>query len=554
MEPQLATPVKFPQNARLEPQSLGAGAHLDAVDSRFWSKWPPGLWKMSSSRGTLTAPANKPADNNQAASGAPHASRRISERVVHRRQALVSLNFSRMKQRLAATRSNRHPVRIAALAVCIALSTGLANARAEGYSDEVVRLAGGAEIPIARYGRHRENDLVVWLPAGRGVQASQTVTALALTRLGYEVWVVDLHAAYFLPTGRNSLAAVPRKDLQTLIGRAVGGGGRRVFLLSSGRGAATALTAARDWQVANDGKTGINGLLLIHPNLYAEPPRVGELPDYLAVARTTNLPVYILQPEQSAKYYRLSELFSALGTGGAAVFSHSLAGVHDGFHLRPDDDIGPVDKAARSALPTRLSRAIELLGLQSPPATAASAVFARTSRAATPRRGLLRHTGAAAPVELELPTLSGPTAALHEYQGEVVLVSFWASWCPPCVEELPSMISLYSRYRGTGLQILAVNVGEAPATVRTFLRDFPVRFPILMDTSGKALKSWRVFAYPTNFLIGRNGTIQFSSYGAVDWMNQQNLSILEDLILAPFPTRQAGAASARPTQTNRQIQ
>ena len=142
------------------------------------------------------------------------------------------------------------------------------------------------------------------------------------------------------------------------------------------------------------------------------------------------------------------------------------------------------------------------------------------------------YTGTAQAPELALDDLSGRHQRLRDRRGRVVLVNFWASWCPPCVEELPSLSRLYGQLHPGGLEILAVDVGESADTVRQFLRDKPTGFPVLFDPDGTALRAWKVYAFPTSFILDASGRIRYSVFGAFDWQTPEVLDSLRRLMHA----------------------
>jgi len=143
------------------------------------------------------------------------------------------------------------------------------------------------------------------------------------------------------------------------------------------------------------------------------------------------------------------------------------------------------------------------------------AVFAASP---TQARELKPYAGDPAPPPLTLPDLAGKTHRLEDYRGGVVLVNFWASWCPPCVHELPSMQRLSRELEGRPFTILAVDMAESEADVRRFLEEkVQVDFTVLMDRDGSALREWKVFAFPTSFVVGPDGQIRYALFGALDW-------------------------------------
>lgn len=138
--------------------------------------------------------------------------------------------------------------------------------------------------------------------------------------------------------------------------------------------------------------------------------------------------------------------------------------------------------------------------------TALSAAPARATtdgRIPSPREGFL------AP-DFELVTLSGDRIRLEDQRGSVVVVNFWASWCPPCRAEMPDLREVYEANQGRGLEILAVNVAyqDNRQDAERFVREFGLPFPILLDTSGEVANRYLMRALPTTFFIDRQGVIR----------------------------------------------
>lgn len=134
--------------------------------------------------------------------------------------------------------------------------------------------------------------------------------------------------------------------------------------------------------------------------------------------------------------------------------------------------------------------------------------------------------------ELALATLEGKTIDLASLRGRVVLVNFWAVWCPPCRKEMPSMSRLADRMQGRPFTILGVNAGEEPADIRTYLKQVPAHFPILLDSEGNHLKPWQVFAFPTSYVVDKQGRIRLGLFGSIEWDSAEVLAKLEPLLAA----------------------
>lgn len=137
--------------------------------------------------------------------------------------------------------------------------------------------------------------------------------------------------------------------------------------------------------------------------------------------------------------------------------------------------------------------------------------------------------------EFTMETLDGEQVSLSQYRGQVVLVNFWATWCPPCVREMPSLVRMYERYEDQGFIILGVNTTyqDERAKVEQFVRDNGVRFPVLLETDPAIGAAYGSRLMPTSYLIDRNGKIVYTRVGQVD---EQNLGERVAALLAePAP-------------------
>ena len=125
-------------------------------------------------------------------------------------------------------------------------------------------------------------------------------------------------------------------------------------------------------------------------------------------------------------------------------------------------------------------------------------------------------TGGPAPA-LALKDTEGVAHRLAAYGGKVVIVNFWATWCEPCRDEMPSLNRLKRSLDGKPVAFLAVNLGEGEGRIAEFLKGVPVEFPVLLDRDGEASKAWNVRLLPATFILSRGGRIRYSSAGERDW-------------------------------------
>ena len=118
---------------------------------------------------------------------------------------------------------------------------------------------------------------------------------------------------------------------------------------------------------------------------------------------------------------------------------------------------------------------------------------------------------------LELSDLDGKTHKLADYRGKVVLVNFWATWCEPCREEMPSIERLRASLEGRPFAVLAVNLAEPESRIRKFLDAMPLRFAVLLDRDAKVARAWQAKILPATYIVGPDGMIRFQHRGELDW-------------------------------------
>jgi thiol-disulfide isomerase/thioredoxin len=131
---------------------------------------------------------------------------------------------------------------------------------------------------------------------------------------------------------------------------------------------------------------------------------------------------------------------------------------------------------------------------------------------------------------LALRDLAGRQHALADYRGKVVLVNFWATWCEPCREEMPSMQRLKERFAGEQFAVLAVNYGEADTRASEFLKLSSLDLTVLLDPSQDASRAWRVRVLPASFLVGPDGRARYAVIGEIDWMSRAAIETVRRLL------------------------
>lgn len=133
--------------------------------------------------------------------------------------------------------------------------------------------------------------------------------------------------------------------------------------------------------------------------------------------------------------------------------------------------------------------------------------------------------------DFTLPDLNGRQVRLSDFRGKkAVFLNFWASWCPSCQEEMPTMEKLYQGFRARGLEIVAVSIDKNKADVAKFVKQHGLTFPIVLDPDFKVAGEYRVTGIPTHYFIEKTGVIRSRDVGSKDWSKPETWKAIEGLL------------------------
>jgi cytochrome c biogenesis protein CcmG/thiol:disulfide interchange protein DsbE len=121
------------------------------------------------------------------------------------------------------------------------------------------------------------------------------------------------------------------------------------------------------------------------------------------------------------------------------------------------------------------------------------------------------------------------TVALNQFKGQVVVLNFWATWCPPCIEEMPSLVQMQQRMKAKGVTVLAVSVDVDEGSYQRFVKDHNVNLLSVRDGDGKSNALYGTFKFPETYIIDRNGIMRRKFIGAVDWTEPDVIEYLGKL-------------------------
>jgi thiol-disulfide isomerase/thioredoxin len=160
---------------------------------------------------------------------------------------------------------------------------------------------------------------------------------------------------------------------------------------------------------------------------------------------------------------------------------------------------------------------------------AAAAVLCFAAAAAAAETSLKPWAGKQTPA-LARADLAGNIVDLRDLRGRVVLVNFWATWCEPCREEMPSIERLRAKLAGRPFAVLTVNYGESVAKINAFLAKQGISLPVLLDPEKEAAGEWRAGGLPMTFLVDAEGQVRYSAFGECDWSEGEPLRVVQGLL------------------------
>lgn len=127
--------------------------------------------------------------------------------------------------------------------------------------------------------------------------------------------------------------------------------------------------------------------------------------------------------------------------------------------------------------------------------------------------------------------LHGKLHDIKDYKGKVLLLNFWATWCPPCIKELPSLQRLQDIYAGKEFAIVTIDIGEPAEVIEPYLKEVNAdNLTVLLDREGISHKDWLIYVFPTNFILDKRGKIRYAAVGALNWDDEEVLIIINELL------------------------
>lgn len=404
----------------------------------------------------------------------------------------------------------------------------------EAIETEDVLLADGetASVKIVVSQRHPEH-LYLWIGQAHSPNDGEAILLNTLKNSG-TLWFYDTPDALFMSRSRTDMRNLPGAFVPNLM-QAATEQFQTVTVISSDVGAVPTLRGLRQWQTQANAATRakLKSVVLMFPSLYVNTPAAGEDRALFPISFETALPINIIQPELGAQTNFIHETVRALRMGGSLVTVTLMPNaLDDHYHYEDIETMAP-----KTAL------AIEA-GRKKIEATAAKLNYSVAQLSPTERlnnppkstivRGLLPVEPPIAMPNIQLTDMNGHSVnVLKDYAGKALLVNFWATWCPHCVEEIPSMNNALAQLSDLPFDIVSISYRDSQAILEDFTQDVAVNFPVLMDRDGEVSAQWKVFAFPSTFLVDANGMIRYSINAGSIWDTPEMIEMLREVAEMP---------------------
>jgi len=421
-----------------------------------------------------------------------------------------------------------HYIQAYLAALCLLL-TG--NCQGADSGEEFTINVRDTELSLLRFNAEG-NHLIIWISPGFGDHQRSYGVAEAISKRGIEVWHIDLAESLFLTQSTNTLRVLDGSYVAGLISEAHKLTGKSITLMTRSYAALPVLRGARLWQMQaakadNDQLDYVTGAILFSPELYSEIPPLGLEPVYDPIASSTNIPIMLYQAGRRGNRWQLDKTLEQLQAGGAAVYIKILPGVTGVFYLK---DSSAETSAVLKQLPEEIERVVYMLERIPTPKTVNKLKAGGEPASSSLDITLKPFVGDMTPLAINLKTASGESFTREDFTGKVTLVNFWASWCGPCVEEIPALNRLRESMKGRPFELISINYAEKPEQIREFLNMVKVDFPVLLDEDGSYSAKWNVLVYPATFVIATDGNIVYGVNGAIEWDNEEITGKLEALM------------------------
>lgn len=389
----------------------------------------------------------------------------------------------------------------------------------------VIPVLSGDEISVEQFPASGKY-LMLWLAPEYGIRGAHRSLAKMLTKQNIEVWQTDIVSSLFLAQGTTSIKKLSGNHVADLIEYAHKTTGKKIIVAGDSYASITALMGAHQWQQRKQAKAYFIGAMLFSPYTYASIPPLGQLPEYMPIISATNIPIMIYQAKNNGNIGQFDSLLEKLQQHGNPVYTRLTPKVMSLFYEEnPSKEMLQQVKP----LPINIKKMISILEKHPVPKKAIA-----MKNIAVNKTGidiyLKPYKGNVSPLPINLNDAHDKLFTKNTYKGQVTVINFWATWCPPCVEEIPSLNRLKEKMKGLAFELISINYAEDKKTILEFMKKVNVEFPVLLDNEGNFSRKWNVITYPSTFVIDKKGQIRYGVNAAIEWDDPEFIEKLKTLL------------------------
>lgn len=392
-------------------------------------------------------------------------------------------------------------------------------------SEEVsIETSSGDEITFTHYPAKGEY-LVLWFAPEYGFRKPHRSLALALSHNNIEVWQSNIVESLFMPQSISSIRELDGVYVADLIDIAYKKTSKKIIVMGDSYASITALRGAHRWQQRSS-KSLFVGAVLFSPYTYSRIPALGYEPEYLPIISSTNIPIMIYQAKHSGIISQFNTLLEKLQQHENPVYTRFTPNVMSLFYQK---DITDQMKLQAKKLPKNIAKMISVLEGHNLPSR-----VIKLPKKIMQNNGidsyLVKFSSHQRPSPINLIDTNGNTFTKDNYKGRVTIINFWATWCPPCIEEIPSLNRLKNKLQNEAVDLISINYAEDLKTIKDFMKKVNVEFPVLLDKNGKFAKQWNVITYPSTFIIDTKGNIVYGVNAAIEWDSPKVIKQITELL------------------------
>ena len=379
------------------------------------------------------------------------------------------------------------------------------------------------------------NRLYLWINEPADANNGDALAIQGLTASG-SVWYLDTPEALFMDRSRIAMRGLDGQFLKHIMQLATTQFDE-IIVITADVASVPVLRGLQLWQQTADKaqRNQLKNVILLYPSLFVNAPAAGEKPQFFPISYQTALPITILQPAVGTQANTIDLSVKALKMGGSLVQQIQVPIATDGYYKYQDIEIMAKDAAQRiqSSTEQQIQR-VNAMGYQ----------VAKLDPIETPIpkskivSGMIAVNPPTPMPNIQLKALNGQLIDIaKQYPGKALLINFWATWCPHCVEEIPSMNRALTHLDEDKFAMVSISYKDTQAILDEFVKKVNVDFPILLDLNGEVSKQWNIFAFPSSFLVDANGLIRYSLNAGSIWDSPEMLDYQKEVMAIPYQTK-----------------